>query len=184
MKPFDKIVESSVGKFVCDDSGIYKGQCPQFIKWLVLISGGYWNGKTGNGNEVLGIMVDNFDGYWGKSKYPYRLCSANNKYDKNGHCWLEIQDEKGKWWRFEQNVNNDGAKTADFGCGTVYSVTKTDKELPSYLYDIKYAGHKCIDYYYQVYDEQKKPDETKYPQWFVDWVNKQISFLKESIKEK
>ena len=184
MKPFDKLAETAVGTFVCDDGGKYKGQCPQWIKWLVLIVGGYWQGSTGNGNEVLQKMVDNFDGYWGESKYPYRLCSADNKNDSNGHCWLEVKDENGKWWRFEQNAKNDGVKTADFGCGTVYSVSKTDKALPSCLYNIKYAGHKCIDYYYQVYEEQKKPDTTKYPDWFVEWVNKQINFLKESVKEK
>lgn len=187
MKSFDKLAETAIGTFVCDDGGIFKGQCPQFIKWLVIIVGGYWQGKTGNGNEVLSIMVDNFDGYWGESKYPYRLCSADNKYDKNGHCWLEVQDESGKWWRFEQNVENAGAKSANFGSGTVYSVTKTDKALPSYLYNIKKAGHKCIDYYYQVYNEQNiKPEPTpssKYPDYFKEWVNNLADYLKKSIKE-
>ena len=183
MKSFYELAKTAIGQFVCEDGGTYRGQCPQLIKWLVLIVGGYWNGRTGNGNEVLSLMVDNFDGYWGKSKYPYRLCSADNKYDKNGHCWLEVQDANGKWWRIEQNVENADAKSANYGCGTVYSVTKTDNALPSYLYNIKYAGHKCIDYYYQVYEEQNKPKEDTYPKWFEDWVNFMLDSLKKSIKE-
>lgn len=183
MKSFFKLANTAVGTFVCDDGGIYRGQCPQFIKWLVLIVGGYWQGKTGNGNEVLQNMVDNFDGYWGKSKYPYRLCSADNKYDKNGHCWLEVQGDDGKWYRIEQNVNNSGAKSDDFGCGKVYSVTITDKPLPDYLYNIKYAGNTCIDYYFQVYEEKNKPVESKYPDWFKNAVNEQIKFLQNLIKD-
>lgn len=186
MEDFIKVMDGIVGKYVCDDGGIYRGQCPQLIKWLVLIMGGYWNGRTGNGNEVLGTMCDNFDGYWGKPKYDYRLCSADNKYDKNGHCWIEVKID-GKWWRYEQNVNNAGANSADFGCGKVYSVTKTDKALPSYLYNIKYAGHPSVDYYIKVYNEKPKPQpeptpSEEMPDWFKKWANNLAEYIKSITK--
>lgn len=182
MEDFIKLMDGIVGKYVCEDGGIYRGQCPQLIKWLVLIMGGYWNGRTGNGNEVLDIMCESFDGYMGQPKYDYRLCSADNKYDKNGHCWIEVK-ENGKWIRYEQNVNNAGANSADFGCGKVYSVTKTDKALPSYLYNIRYAGHPSVDYYIKVHSEKPAPAPTEeMPDWFKKWANDLAEYIKSTTK--
>lgn len=183
MDDFIKLMDGYIGKFVRDDGGIYKGQCPQWIKEIIVKMGCAWPGRTGNGNQVLDTMVNEYGGYWGKPKYDYRLCSADNKYDANGHCWLELKIG-GTWYRYEQNVNNDGAKSADFGCGKVYSVTKTSKALPSYLYNIRYAGHPSVDYYIEVYNKKKEDnDKDTMPDWFKKWAQDLANYISKSIKE-
>lgn len=182
MNDFIKLMDSYIGKFVCTDGGIYRGQCPQLIKEIIQIMGCDWVGKTGNGNQVLDIMCNNYGGYWGKPAYDYRLGSANNKYDSNGHCWIELKIN-GKWYRYEQNVNNDGAKTADYGCGKVYSITKTDKDLPTYLYDVKYAGHPSIDYYIQVHNKKEDDNKNQYPDYFKKFTEELGNYIANYCKK-
>lgn len=185
MEDFINFMNSIVGRFVCDDGGIYKGQCPQLPRYVVVQMGCPWPGRTGNGNKVIDTMVNEYGGYYGQGKYGYRIASADSSVDKNGHCWIEVL-ENGRWVRYEQNVNNSGAKTANFGCGTVYSVTKTDKAVPSYLYNIRYASHPSIDYYIEVHSKPKPeptPEPEGMPDWFKNWAKDLSNYIANSTKE-
>lgn len=178
MDYFISVLNKQIGKFVCEDAGIYRGQCPQWIRYLLIICGVEWNGRTGNGKEVIDTLVNEYGGYYGESKYGYRICSAENKYDSNGHCWLEVK-EGDKWIRYEQNVENAGTKSANYGCGTVYSVSKTDKARPSYLYNVRYAASPSIDLVIKVHTKKPDPEPVKddTPDWFIDFIHDMGNFL-------
>lgn len=184
MKDLVALLDSMVGKFVLDDGGIYKGQCPQLIKWLIEIMGCDWTGKTGNGSEVIDTMVNNYGGYYGENKYGYRIVSAKVKGNNDGHCWIEV-NYNGKWIYYQQNCNINGAKSADFGCGKVYSITKS-YDCPPDVYDIRYASHPSVDYYLEVHSKSPEPSpkpDSKYPDYFKEWVNNLADYLKNSVKE-
>ena len=186
MDYFISVLDKYLGQFVCEDAGRYRGQCPQWIRNILIICGVEWNGKTGNGNQVIDTLVRDYGGIYGESKYGYRIASADNKYDKAGHCWIEVKKD-GKWIRYEQNAKeNAGATSANFGAGTVYCVTKTDKPVPSYFYNIRYAYSPSIDLVIEV--NSKKPEPTpvpsnEMPEWFKKWADGLADYLKNSIKE-
>lgn len=182
MEYFINFLNTKLGKFVCDDAGKYRGQCPQFIRDVMIDCGVEWKGKTGNGNQVIDTLVRDYGGYYGESKYGYRFASADNKYSKDGHCWLEVL-ENGKWVRYEQNVKeNVGAIPANFGAGTVYCVTKTDKPVPSYYYNIRYAGSPSVDLVIEVNTKKPTPAST-YPDWFKKWAKDLANYINNSVKD-
>ena len=183
MEDFVKLLDGLVNRFVCDDGGIYKGQCPQLIKYIVEIMGCPWPGRTGNGNQVIDTMVGEYGGYYGESKCGYRIVSADVKGSNDGHCWIEVR-HNGQWLFYQQNRNLNNAKSANFGCGKVYAITKST-ECPSGVYNIRYAAHPSIDYYIKKHNQPSPAPTptTKYPDYFKDWVNELADWLKSSIKE-
>lgn len=185
MEDFINLLNSMIGQFVLDSGGIYKGQCPQLVKWLIEIMGCPWVGNTGNGNKVIDTMVNNYGGYYGESKYGYRIFSCDVKGNSDGHCGIEVK-VNGKWIRYEQNINNPNTNTANFGCGTVYSISKFEGSHAG-EYNYRYAGHPSVDYYIEQHSKKPEPSpqpKSDYPDWFVKWVNEQVNNLKNSVKEK
>lgn len=178
MEDLVNLLNSIIGQFVMSDGGIYRGQCSQLVKWLIVIMGCDWVGRTGNGNEVVDVMVNEYGGYYGESKYGYRIFSCDVKGSQYGHCGVEVK-VNGKWIRYEQNAKNSSANTADFGCGTVYSVSKCEGNH-SGEYNFKYAGHPSVDYYIEVHSNKKS---SKYPDWFKDFIKKLSNYLNDSVKE-
>lgn len=191
MDNLKKVLEDVIGKFVCDDAGIYKGQCPQLVRYFLIKCGVEWPGRTGNGNQVVDTLVREYGGYYGQSSRGYRICSADVKGSSDGHCWIEL-NINGQWYVYEQNSPNAGTKTANFGCGTVYSVSKaTDR--PAGIYNIRYAGHPSIDLVVDVNKPQPTPEPTPeptpapvtddMPQWFKDWAKGLADYINSSTKE-
>lgn len=153
MNPLKKILDGVVGAFVCEDGGIYKGQCPQLPKYLARQTGVNWTGATGHGRTTVDTLVA-LGGYYGEGR-DYRICSCEVAGSEYGHTWVEIK-ENGEWKIYEQNIKRTGAKTANFGCGTVYSVTTVPiSQRGSWRTNIRYAGHPAIDAY--VRDHQPAP---------------------------
>ena len=154
MQALKKVLEDVLGKFVCDDAGIYKGQCPQLIRYFIIMCGVNWPGKTGNGNKVIDTLVNEYGGYYMSEaesvKKGYRICSSDMKGSDVGHCWVELYLD-GKWVIYQQN--NGGTKTADFGCGTVRCVSKSNSRAAG-VYNVRYAGSPSVDYVIEV--ENKK----------------------------
>lgn len=155
------VLESALGKFVCEDGGIYKGQCPQLPWYFARNLGMNWQGKTGNGNQTVDRVIEQ-GGYAGESPKGYRIASCDVNGTNNGHTWVEIKIN-GQWVIYEQNVNREGAKSANYGCGTCYSTTKTVTP-GSWRKNVRYAGHPAIDAYI---DEHDKPEPTPTPATFT-----------------
>lgn len=140
MDALKAILDAVIGQFVCTDGGIYRGQCPQLPKYMARACGVNWTGVTGDGRNCVDRVVQ-LGGYYGESSRGYRICSTDA--GQYGHTWVEIKIN-GVWRIYEQNVKRDGANTADFGCGTVYSVSTTDQR-GSWRANARYAGHPTID---------------------------------------
>lgn len=155
MDAIKNILEGVIGKFVCDDAGKYKGQCPQLPRYFVNACGGNWQGATGNGNVTVDYVVKN-GGYYGQGKGgEYRIASCDVAGSPYGHTWVEIK-VNGQWTIYEQNINRAGTKSANFGVGTVYSVSKTTQP-GSWRKNIEYAGHPAIDNYIKAHTPQPTP---------------------------
>lgn len=185
MENLKKVLDGVLGKFVCEDAGKYRGQCPQLIRYFLIMCGVEWPGRTGNGNQVIDTLVNEYGGYYGESKYGYRICSADVKGRSEGHCWIEL-NYNGQWMIYEQNAPNSGTNTANFGCGTVYSVSK-DYYRENGIYNVRYAGHPSIDLVVEV--NQPKPAPTpepvkeEMPDWFKTWASNLSTYIANSIKE-
>ena len=182
MENLQRVLDDVLGGFVCNDAGIYKGQCPQLIRYFLIKCGVDWPGKTGNGNKVIDTLVNDYGGYYGESTRGYRICSADVKGNDNGHCWIELLID-GKWVVYEQNSAYTGQKSADFGCGKTYAVGKRDSVDPD-VYNIRYAGHPSIDLVVDV--NQPKPTPTPsdtMPDWFKTWAKNLAKYINDSVKE-
>ena len=142
MDAFKGILDGVLNQFVCEDGGIYRGQCPQLPKYVLRACGGDWPGATGNGNNLVDRLVQ-IGGYYGESSRGYRICSCDVSGSKWGHTWIEI-NVNGKWIIYEQNAGRPGVPTANFGCGTVYAVSTTDNR-GSWRLNVRYAAHPTID---------------------------------------
>lgn len=144
MDSFKGILDGVLNQFVCEDGGIYRGQCPQFPKYVVRACGGDWPGATGNGNNCVDRVVQ-IGGYYGESSRGYRICSCDVAGSQWGHTWVEI-NVNGNWVIYEQNAGRAGVPTANYGCGTVYAVSTTNNR-GSWRLNVRYAGHPAIDAY-------------------------------------
>lgn len=161
-----QVLEAALGRFVCDDGGIYKGQCPQLPKHFARELGLNWQGVTYNGNKTVDRLVE-LGGYYGDGN-GYRIASCDVDGSQYGHTWVELNDN-GQWVIYEQNANRAGAKAADFGCGTCYSVTKTTNP-GTWRKNVRYAAHPAIDAYIRDHDEAPAPAPTKSNEEIADEV--------------
>lgn len=94
-------------------SGIYRGQCtqaPAFVYNQLGISGSMGNGKDVVRNLIARGVAE------ACGEEPGAIASADDG-SAYGHTWVSL----GNGYLIEQNAHVAGAKTADFGCGTVYS---------------------------------------------------------------
>lgn len=158
MNDFIQILENAIGRFVADDAGIYKGQCPQLPRYLAMQCGMEWPGRTYNGNKLVDRIYE-LGGYYAESHLGYRICSCDVAGSEFGHTWVEVKIN-GEWTIYEQNANRAGAVASDFGCGTVYSVTKTTNP-GSWRKNIRYAAHPLIDQYIIQHTPAAKVEEPK-----------------------
>lgn len=142
MDAFKGILEGVLNQFVCEDGGLYRGQCPQLPKYVVRACGGDWPGATGHGYQTVDRVVQ-IGGYYGESSRGYRICSCDVAGSPYGHTWVEV-NLGGQWVIYEQNAGRAGVPTADFGVGTVYAVSKTNNR-GSWRLNVRYAGHPAID---------------------------------------
>ncbi len=159
MQALQDILRAALGQFVCEDGGIYRGQCPQLPKYMARACGMDWPDPTGNGNTLVDRVVE-LGGYYGESKYGYRICSCTVNGNKWGHTWVEILVD-GQWRIYEQNVGRDGLQPRDFGCGPTYPVS-TATERGSWRQNIRYAGHPAIDAFIEAHPD-KEPEPTPEP---------------------
>ena len=151
MNDFVKMMEMAIGCFVCSDAGIYRGQCTQFPRHMLLQCGGSWTGKTYNGDRVVDRVVE-LGGYYGESSRGYRICSGVGV----NHTWIEVKIN-GQWVIYEQNCNKAGVPTANFGsCGTVWAVSKS-YQRGAWRDKARYAGHPIIDAYIDAHSSQPTP---------------------------
>ena len=51
MDALKAILDGVLGQFVCDDGGIFRGQCPQLPKYMARKCGLNWTGATGDGRN-------------------------------------------------------------------------------------------------------------------------------------
>ena len=149
------ILDAIIGQFVCSDGGIYRGQCPQLPKYMARACGLDWQGATGDGRNCVDRVVQ-LGGYYGESSRGYRICSSDS--GQYGHTWIEIKIN-GRWIVYEQNVKRAGTNTADFGCGTVYSVSTTDQR-GAWRDSARYAGHPVIDAWIDAHSTPVPPAPT------------------------
>ena len=154
MNDFKGILDGILNKFVCDDGGVYRGQCPQLPKYAVRACGGDWPGATGNGNNLVDRLVQ-IGGYYGESSRGYRICSCDVAGSQWGHTWIEI-NVNGKWVIYEQNAGRSGVATANFGCGTVYAVSTTNNR-GSWRLNVRYAAHPAIDAWIDKHTPKPEP---------------------------
>lgn len=157
MDALKAILDGALGQFVCEDGGVFRGQCPQLPKYLARACGVNWTGQTGNGNTCVDRLVA-LGGYYGESNRGYRICSCEVAGSTNGHTWVEIK-LNGQWVVYEQNVKREGTKAANYGCGTVYSVSTTNQRA-AWRNTARYAAHPTIDAYI---DAHTKPEPTPTP---------------------
>lgn len=161
MDAFKAILEGVIGKFVCNDGGIYKGQCPQLPKYAATSAGMKWTGNTGHGKDTVNRIIEQ-GGYSGTSSRGYRFASCDVAGSPYGHTWVEIK-QGNTWTIYEQNINRPGTKTANFGCGTVYSVSKTNNP-GSWRLNTRYAGHPAVDAYIDAHTPKPEPTPAPTPQ--------------------
>ena len=183
MEALKKVFEDVIGKFVCFDNDVYRGQCTRLPKYLMIMCGVPWDCPTGNGNKVVDTLVKSLGGYYMDEatslQKGYRVCSCDVSGSTYGHAWVELL-LNGEWVIYEQNINREGTNTANFGKGTVYSVSKTTNR-GSWRKNVRYAGHKSIDLVIEA--NTPKPQPETMPQWFKDWANGLADYIKESVKE-
>lgn len=158
MDSFKGILDGVINKFVCEDGGLYRGQCPQLPKYAVRACGGNWPGATGHGYQTVDRVVQ-IGGYYGESSRGYRICSCDVAGSPYGHTWVEI-NVNGNWVIYEQNAGRAGVPTADYGVGTVYAVTTTNNR-GSWRLNVRYAGHPAIDAYIDAHKPAPAPAPAK-----------------------
>ena len=151
------ILEGALGQFVCADGGKFRGQCPQLPKYFAQACGVNWPGITGNGNTLVDRLVQ-LGGYYGEGN-GYRIASCDVAGSPYGHTWVEIKIN-GQWVIYEQNINRPGTTAANFGEGTVYSVSKTTNP-GAWRLNIEYAAHPVIDKF--IADHTPAPAPTPEP---------------------
>lgn len=159
MDALKAILDGVLGQFVCDDGGIYRGQCPQLPKYMARACGLNWTGATGDGRNCVDRVVQ-LGGYYGESSRGYRICSSND--GQYGHTWVELKIN-GRWVVYEQNVKRAGTNAADFGCGTVYSVSTTDQR-GAWRDNARYAAHPVIDAFIDTHPAPVPPAPTPTPE--------------------
>lgn len=152
--PLKGLLDGIVGGFVCDDGGVFKGQCPQVPKYAVRACGGDWPGPTGHGYQTVDRVVQ-IGGYYGASSRGYRICSCDVSGSSYGHTWIEVNID-GNWVVYEQNVKRAGTVSADFGVGKVYSVS-TAPAGGSWRLNTRYAGHPAIDAWIDAHQPAPEP---------------------------
>lgn len=191
MDALKNVLEGVLGKFVCDDAGQFRGQCPQLIRYFMIKCGVEWPGRTGNGNVVIDTLVSDYGGYYmteaDSIKKGYRICSSDMKGSSVGHCWIELYLD-GKWVIYQQN--NGGEKTANFGEGTVRCVSKSDKRA-SGVYNVRYAGSPSVDLVIEVNkpkpaptpEPTPEPVKEEMPEWVKEFINDLGAFLANYKKE-
>ena len=167
MDAFVGILEGVLNQFVCEDGGIYRGQCPQLPKYAVRACGGNWPGATGNGNNLVDRVVQ-IGGYYGESSRGYRFCSCDVSGSQWGHTWIEV-NVGGKWVIYEQNAGRPGVPSADYGCGTCYAVSKTDNR-GNWRLNVRYAGHPAVDAYIDAHKPAPAPTPKKSNEEIADEV--------------
>lgn len=187
MDALQKVFEDVIGQFVCFDNDVFRGQCTRLPKYLMIMCGVPWPGPTGNGNQLVDVLVKDLGGYYMSESDSiskgYRVCSCDVDGSKYGHTWVELLIN-GNWVIYEQNVKRDGTKSANFGEGTVYSVSKTTNR-GNWRKNIRYAGHKSIDLVIEVNTPKPEPtpeptpvDDKKMPVWFEDFVHNLGDYMK------
>lgn len=159
MDALKAILDGVLGQFVCEDGGIYRGQCPQLPKYMARKCGLNWTGATGDGRNCVDRVVQ-LGGYYGESSRGYRICSSND--GQYGHTWVELKIN-GRWVVYEQNVKRAGVNAADFGCGTVYSVSTTDQR-GAWRDNARYAAHPVIDAFIDTHPAPVPPAPTPTPE--------------------
>lgn len=160
MDAFKGILEGVLNKFVCEDGGLYRGQCPQLPKYVVRACGGDWPGATGHGYQTVDRVVQ-IGGYYGESSRGYRICSCDVAGSPYGHTWVEAK-LGGQWVIYEQNAGRSGVPTADFGVGTVYAVSKTNNR-GSWRQNVRYAAHPAIDSWIDAHTPKPEPTPAPTP---------------------
>lgn len=154
MDSFRNILDGAIGSFVCEDGGIYRGQCPQLPKYVARACGMDWPGVTGNGNRLVDRVVQ-LGGYYGESSRGYRFCSCDAAGSEYGHTWVEVLID-GNWVLYEQNAYRPGVPAANYGCGTVYAVSTTNSR-GSWRQNVRYAAHPAIDAYIDAHKPAPAP---------------------------
>lgn len=162
MEKLKEILDGVVGQFVIDDGDIFRGQCTRLPKYFCQQCGINWQGKTGDGKNVVDTLVNTYGGYYGESVCGYRIASAEVKGNSNGHCWVELLVD-GQWTIYEQNIPNAGTTTANFGEGVVYSVSKSNTPY-KYAYNIRYAGSPIIDAFVVANTPEPTPEPQPTPE--------------------
>ena len=148
MDALKKVFEDVIGQFVCFDQDAFRGQCTRLPKYLMEKCGCPWEGaQTGNGCNLVDNLVKVQGGYYMSEEESqakgYRVCSCDIPGSTYGHTWVELFLD-GTWVLYEQNVAREGTVTANFGHGTVYSVSK-GYNRGSWRNNVRYAGHRSID---------------------------------------
>lgn len=166
MEALKKVLEDVLGQFVCFDGDIYRGQCTRLPKYVLIMCGCPWEGKTGDGKELVDTLVKVEGGYYMDEatsvEKGYRICSCDVDGIDTGHTWLELLIN-GEWVIYEQNVNREGTTAANFGVGTVYSVSKTGNR-GNWRKNVRYAGHKSIDLVIEVNTPKPEPEPEPTPE--------------------
>lgn len=134
-----------------------------------------WEGNTGNGNQLVDTLVKVEGGYYMDEATSvakgYRVCSCDVSGSKYGHTWVELL-LNGQWVIYEQNIKRDGTVSANFGEGTVYSVSKA-YDRGSWRKNVRYAGHPSIDAVIEANPPKKEPvsvDNKQAPEWFKEFA--------------
>lgn len=166
MEAIKKILEEILGQFVIDDGDIFRGQCTRLPKYLLEKCGAEWPGPTGDGCHVVDTIAGFDGGYYmneeESQKAGYRICSCDVDGSNYGHTWVELFLD-GQWVIYEQNVNRAGTNSADFGVGTVYSVSKAYNR-GGWRKNVRYAGQKSIDYLIEVNTPKPEPEPEPKPE--------------------
>lgn len=163
MEALVKVCEAVLGQFVCFDNDVYRGQCTRLPKYLLSKCGVEIGPQTGNGYKVVDTIVAK-GGYCMDEatsvQKGYRVCSCDVSGSTYGHTWVEVLVD-GNWVIYEQNVKREGTVSADFGVGTVYSVSKAYAR-GSWRNNTRYAGHPSIDSFIEA--NTPKPEPTPEPE--------------------
>lgn len=163
MEAIKRVLDEVIGQFVIDDGDVFRGQCTRLPKYLMIKCGVDWPGVTGNGCTLVDTLVKNMGGYYMSEEESeakgYRVCSCDINGSDYGHTWIEIK-VNGEWVIYEQNVYRQGVLSADFGVGTVYSVSTTNNR-GNYRLNTRYAGHQSIDAVIEA--NTPKPEPTPEP---------------------
>lgn len=171
MEALIKVCEAVLGQFVCFDNDVYRGQCTRLPKYTLIMCGVEWPGNTGDGKKVVDTVVQ-MGGYYMSEEESeakgYRICSCDVDGIDTGHTYLQIKIN-GEWVTYEQNVKRDGVTSADFGAGTVYSVSKTTQP-GNWRKNVRYAGHPSIDLVIEANTPKPEPEPLPTPPAVDDFV--------------